>query len=669
MAKKDKTDRKSFEDMRAEREAEVKAGIEAASDRMAEAQGDAILANINRRTDEAKGERERVMKTAVNIGAPQSSLGIGREDIQGNAGSTFKRGMNKSRFNVQKDLSEKADVARQEAVSDRMADAQGEAMLANIGRRIDEVKGEEERKRNYHLLQASAIRENEKRRMENTAVNVGEPSQNVEKADISGNAGRVFDQGIAKGKHVMRQDLQKIADAEAVKAASDRMADAQSDAMTENIKNIIAKRESDTAEREEAEQRKAKYLSDQQAAIRANQKQTEKPAAPANNEPENSANTEAQGNSQSDMERVEAGRATRTEAQGNAEAQRKVEAPRNTEADTDERADAGRAARAGAQEGNASDKAGKPAPLVVHNAEERFQKNLEDVQGKLKYEPILEIIRKYQEEQQRLADNRTPEQKKKAARREKMAKIFAALGDGVAAMSNLVLTSKGAIPYQSKSMISKAVGDRYDKFSKDLENRKARYLELSEKIAKLQQGVEDSKAEDERLKAAQELAKAKFEAELYDKDWNRKFHTDEANRDQRNKDADRELKGKTLEQTIENNHANLVIRKQQADAATTNARANASRAATFARNGGGGTRYEFDGKTYGNVHAYEAAIKQKAIQLGIPLKEDYEAIDQFGYTRTSKRDKKIDQLLAEVNEKLAKQGGGRVNKGGKGKGY
>ena len=59
MAKKDKTDRKSFEDMSAEREAEVKASLEAASDRIADAQGEAMLANINRRTDEAKGEEER----------------------------------------------------------------------------------------------------------------------------------------------------------------------------------------------------------------------------------------------------------------------------------------------------------------------------------------------------------------------------------------------------------------------------------------------------------------------------------------------------------------------------------------------------------------------------------------------------------------------------------
>lgn len=663
MAKKDKTDRKSFEDMRAEREADVKASLESVSDRMADAQGEAMLANINRRTDEAKGERERVMKTAVNIGAPQSSLGIGREDIQGNAGSTFKRGMNKSRFHVQKDLSEKADVARQEAASDRMADAQGEAMLANIGRRIDEVKGEEERKRNYHLLQASAIRENENSRVKNTSVNVGAPQAplNFEPEEISDNADRTFKRGVNKNQYGVRQDFSKralAAEAEAAIAASDRMAKAQSDAMTENIKNIIAKRESDAAEREAAEQRKAKYLSDQQAAIRANQKQTEKPAVPANNEPGNSAKTEAPWNTD---ERVEAGRATRTEAQGNAEAQE----------NTDKRVETGRATRTEAHGENASNKAGRPAPLVVHNAEERFQKNLEDVQGKLKYEPILEIIRKYQEEQQRLADNRSESQKKKDARREKMAKIFAALGDGVAAMSNLVLTSKGAIPYQSKSMISKAVSDRYDKFSKDLENRKARYLELSEKIAKLQQGVEDSKAEDERLKAARELAKAKLEAELYDKAWNRKFHKDEANRDQRNKDADRELKGKTLEHTIENDHANLGIRKQQADAATTNARANASRAATYVRNGGGGTKYEFQDKTYGNKDAWGAAIKREAKRLGIDLSEEYKTTDPLGYGRTSERPKPIDQLLAEVNEKLAEQSGGsgNGNKGGKGKGY
>lgn len=646
MAKKDKTDRKSFEDMRAEREAEVKASLEAASDRMADAQGEAMLANIGRRIDEAKGERERVMKTAVNIGAPQASLGIGREDIQGNAGSTFRMDMNKNRFNVQKDLSEKADVARQEAVSDRMADAQGEAMLANIGRRIDEVKGEEERKRNYHLLQASAIRENEKRRMENTAVNVGEPPQSVERSDISGNAGRVFDQGIAKGKHVMRQDLQKMADKEAIKAASDRMAEAQGGAIMNNINNHIANRERDAAEREEAERRKAKYLSDQQAAIGANQKQTEKPAAPANNEPGNSAKTEAQNNMN---ERVEAGRATRTEAQGNAEARGKEEVSRDTEADI-ERIDAGRATQTEAHGENASNKAGKPAPLVVHNAEERFQKNLEDVQGKLKYEPILEIIRKYQEEQQRLADNRTPEQKKKAARREKMAKIFAALGDGVAAMSNLVLTSKGAIPYQSKSMISKAVGDRYDKFSKDLENRKARYLELSEKIAKLQQGVEDSKAEDGRLKKARERQ------EEQDK-MNKELH--------RLKMAGLELDNKHTQAQIQKIKDDDAYREKALQVKKAIAELNAMSREKAARirgsyGGRGRTTYTtpWDGKTYSNLAEYKAAVDEAAILYDV---QDYKTVNYQSGFKTNQRvmPKSTSQKAAEITQKSKEARGGK----------
>ena len=583
MAKKDKTDRRSFEDMRAEREADVKSSLEAASDRMADAQGDAILANINRRTDEAKGE--------------------------------------------------------------------------------------EERKRNYHLLQQAAIRENENSRVKNTSVNVGAPQSplNFEQEDISGNADKTFKRGMAKNQYGVRQDFGKralAAETEAVKAASDRMADAQGDAIMNNINNHIVKREGDAAEREAAEQRKAKYLSDQQAAIRANQKQTQKPAAPANNEPGNSAKTEAQNNKD---ERVEAGRATRTEAQGNAEAQGKAEVSRDTEADI-ERVEAGRAARAGAQEGNASDKAGRPAPFVVRNAEERFQKNLEDVQGKLKYEPILEIIRKYQEEQQRLADNRTPEQKKKAARREKMAKIFAALGDGVAAMSNLVLTSKGAIPYQSKSMISKAVGDRYDKFSKDLENRKARYLELSEKIAKLQQGVEDSKAEDERLKAAQELAKAELAYKQYKDTRDFNYNKDKDDRQfNYNKDKD----DRQFNYNKGKDDKELAIKRQQANAATTNARANATRAATDRANGGRGTRYEFQDKTYGNKDAWGAAIKREANRLGIRLFVSYKTTDPFGNVRTSTRPKQIDQLLAEVNDKLAAQGGGSGsgNKGGKGKGY
>ena len=599
MAKKDKTDRKSFEDMSAEREAEVKAGIEAASDRMAE--------------------------------------------------------------------------------------AQGEAMLANINRRIDEAKGEEERKRNYHLLQQAAIRENENSRVKNTSVNVGAPQSplNFEQEDISGNADKTFKRSMAKNQYGVRQDFGKralAAEAEAAIAASDKMADGQEDDALANIKSLIAKRERDIADRRASEERKQKYLSDQQAAINANKKPAEVPETPAvggQKKTEVPGKTEVTG----EAENVRYGRAARA---ANYDANSTQETPatpargENVEAEAENRAAAGRAARAAKYEeenkaevpatparseneeaevpgetdvtgGEAGKKpAASPAP-IVHNSEERFQKNLEDVQGKLKYEPILEIIRKYQEEQQRLADNRTPEQKKKAARREKMAKIFAALGDGVAAMSNLVLTSKGAIPYQSKSMISKAVGDRYDKFSKDLENRKAKYLELSEKIAKLQQGVEDSKEEDERLKKARE----------------RKEEQDKMNKElHRLKMAGLELDNEHTQaqiQKIKNDDAYrekaLQVKKAIAEL---NAMSREKAARIRAAGGRGRTTYTtpWDGKTYSNLAEYKAAVDEAAILYDV---QDYKTVNYQSGFKTNQRvmPKSTSQKAAEITQKSKEARGGK----------
>lgn len=294
----------------------------------------------------------------------------------------------------------------------------------------------------------------------------------------------------------------------------------------------------------------------------------------------------------------------------------------------------------------------KPETLES-NADKTFQENMEGQ----KYAHTNDLIGRLEKERDELADNRTPEQKKKDARREKMAKIFAALGDGVAAMSNLVLASKGAIPYQSKSMISKAVGDRYAQFRKDLEDRKAKSLALSERIAQLRQGVEDRKAEDERLKAAQALANAKFEAEQNDRDRYYKLALKKFSHTQGIDNKKLGLEERGLEHKIENDNATRAIAQQNANANTTNARANATRAATDRANGGRGTRYEFQGKTYGNKDAWGAAIKREATRLGISLSEKYKTTDQLGNERTYERHKPIDQLLAEVNEKLAAQGG------------
>ena len=105
----------------------------------------------------------------------------------------------KAKYDKEKSDKEEQIVESVKAASDRMADTQGEAMRANIERHTDEVKSEKDRKAKYLSNQQAAIRENENRRVKNTTVNIGEPQ--LSQAGISGNARRVFDQGITKSKY------------------------------------------------------------------------------------------------------------------------------------------------------------------------------------------------------------------------------------------------------------------------------------------------------------------------------------------------------------------------------------------------------------------------------------------------------------------------------------
>lgn len=114
----------------------------------------------------------------------------------------------KAKYDKEKSDKEEQIVESVKAASDRMADTQGEVMRANIERRADEVKSEKDRKAKYLLDQQAAIRENENRRVKSTTVNIGEPQ--LPQADISGNARRVFDQGITKSKYDLNNKSEAI---------------------------------------------------------------------------------------------------------------------------------------------------------------------------------------------------------------------------------------------------------------------------------------------------------------------------------------------------------------------------------------------------------------------------------------------------------------------------
>lgn len=101
-------------------------------------------------------------------------------------------------------------------------------------------------------------------------------------------------------------------------------------------------------------------------------------------------------------------------------------------------------------------------------------------------------------------EEETPEQKKKREKRERMGKIFAAIGDGVSALSNLWFATKGApSSYNPDNSILKRTQAREDylrkeRFSNDMNllNSKIRLTELSERLKR--QAVQDE-LERERL--------------------------------------------------------------------------------------------------------------------------------------------------------------------------
>lgn len=159
---------------------------------------------------EYRGINDEMTSMAVN------SIANAKEKRLAEKQAKFDRAVNKrkaeaatrkAKYDKEKSDKEEQIVESVKAASDRMADTQGEAMRANIERHTDEVKSEKDRKAKYLSDQQAAIRENENRWVKNTTVNIGEPQ--LPQTGISGNARRVFDQGITKSKY----DLNNKSDA------------------------------------------------------------------------------------------------------------------------------------------------------------------------------------------------------------------------------------------------------------------------------------------------------------------------------------------------------------------------------------------------------------------------------------------------------------------------
>lgn len=88
-----------------------------------------------------------------------------------------------------------------------------------------------------------------------------------------------------------------------------------------------------------------------------------------------------------------------------------------------------------------------------------------------------DMTRRLEDEERRLRPE-TEEQKAKREKRERREKLFAAIGDGLSALSNVYFTTQGAPDMSSKKTLTAAVQEKYDKMKAEREADRDKYLNI-----------------------------------------------------------------------------------------------------------------------------------------------------------------------------------------------
>lgn len=227
----------------------------------------------------------------------------------------------------------------------------------------------------------------------------------------------------------------------------------------------------------------------------------------------------------------------------------------------------------------------------------------------------------------------TPEELEKEKKKQKRAKMFAAIGDGLAALSNLYFTSQGAPNmYDGKNSLLESTKVSYDKMLKDREDKRKEYfnsyikmkeLENAERSWQRQLGL-DQKADD---RYNQEQADKKAREDKEDERWQKTF-------DENKRRADR-----SHDFQVEQHDDNVALRRELA--AATSAKGVRGKQLGFA-----------DGK--GNqVSIYENVWKGSMQQVYDAMLQDLAPADEAERKRWERQMKKLD--TAQKKEDYVKQ--------------
>ena len=252
----------------------------------------------------------------------------------------------------------------------------------------------------------------------------------------------------------------------------------------------------------------------------------------------------------------------------------------------------------------------------------------------------------------------TDEELAKEKKKQKRDQIFAAIGDGISALSNLFFTTQYAPNmYDGKNSMSERTRVRYDRLMKEREGKEKEYYAglMKAKIA------DEEKADRDR----------KWQRQLGLDNYNRIRNDAKEERDrqmfelnlqlQGNKisasEAEAKRKGIEAKYAEELEKARLETEKAKAGASKASASASNARAGYYNRGGSGGNKKRMtltiDGKTtyYATEEDYERAVQREAKRLGIKTHQYVRTTETQGRKPKNKdvsTPKPISQLAGEV---------------------
>ena len=257
----------------------------------------------------------------------------------------------------------------------------------------------------------------------------------------------------------------------------------------------------------------------------------------------------------------------------------------------------------------------------------------------------------------------TPEELEKERKKQRREQIFAAIGDGISALSNLYFTTQYAPNmYSGRNTASQRVKDRWDKLAADRNANMTAYINGLMRARQADDAYDDNerqwarqlgldKIKQQRDKAADARAEAKEKRDAEMHDLNKQLRNNQITQ------AEYEAKKAEVEARYAPQLEQSKINRNKAAAGASNASASASRArARYYDNGGSsGNRYygEFQGKKYKTQADYEKAVLDAARDAGVDIYDTEVTEKNYkGEPRKQRRVKRsIAAIAAEVDEK------------------